>query len=109
MLPLLCAISEIFGAFGAYLISMQAGVSANQFFHSASVFLTERDLFGGLLKTVIFGGIIAIVGCRQGLRTEGGAVGVGKATTSAVVISIVLILIANYFLSSILVVPVAFN
>jgi len=106
MLPLLTVIAEVSGAAGAYLIALQSGVSANQFIHSATIFLTERDLFGGLLKTAFFGLIIAIVSCRQGLRTQGGAVGVGKATTSAVVLSIVLILIANYFLSTVLVEPV---
>jgi phospholipid/cholesterol/gamma-HCH transport system permease protein len=68
--------------------------------------LTHWDLFGGLLKAVIFGIIITIVSCRQGMRAQGGAVGVGKATTSAVVISIVLILISDYFLSALLIIPI---
>jgi phospholipid/cholesterol/gamma-HCH transport system permease protein len=106
MMPLLTVIAEVSGALGAYLVALQSGVSANQFTHSASVFLTQRDLLGGLFKTMIFGIIIALVSCRQGLRTQGGAVGVGKATTSAVVISIVFILIANYFLSTVLVEPI---
>jgi phospholipid/cholesterol/gamma-HCH transport system permease protein len=106
MMPLLTIIAEVFGALGAYLVSLQSGVSANQFIHSATVFLTQRDLLGGLLKTMVFGVIIAVISCRQGLRTQGGAVGVGKATTSAVVISIVLILVANYFLSTVLVEPI---
>nr|NIM04747.1 ABC transporter permease [Armatimonadota bacterium]NIM23101.1 ABC transporter permease [Armatimonadota bacterium]NIM66969.1 ABC transporter permease [Armatimonadota bacterium]NIM75503.1 ABC transporter permease [Armatimonadota bacterium]NIN05158.1 ABC transporter permease [Armatimonadota bacterium] len=58
-------------------------------------------------KTVVFGAIIALVGCRQGLRADPGAVGVGRATTSAVVISIVLILVADYFLSAALLQPAA--
>jgi len=106
VLPLLTIIAEIFGAVGAYIISTQAGVSSSQFIHSASVFLTHWDLFGGLLKAVIFGIIITIVSCRQGMRAQGGAVGVGKATTSAVVISIVLILISDYFLSALLIIPI---
>jgi phospholipid/cholesterol/gamma-HCH transport system permease protein len=106
MMPLLTVIAEVSGALGAYLIALQSGVSANQFTHSATVFLTQRDLFGGLFKTMVFGVIIAVVSCRQGLRTQGGAVGVGRATTSAVVISIVLILVANYFLSTVLVEPI---
>jgi len=57
------------------------------------------DLYGGVVKGVIFGAIIALVGCRQGLRTTGGAEGVGKATTSSVVLSIVLIYIANLLLT----------
>jgi len=106
MLPLLTLIAEVFGTVGAYVVSLQAGVSPNQFLHSADVFLTGRDLFGGLGKTVVFGAIIALVGCRQGLRAAPGAVGVGRATTSAVVTSIVLILIADYFLSAAILLPV---
>lgn len=105
MLPLITVIAEIFGALGAFWISVQAGVPSSQFIHSASVFLTSRDLFGGLMKTVVFGLIIAIVGCRQGLRTQGGAVGVGRATISSVVISIVLILVSDYFLTALIILP----
>jgi phospholipid/cholesterol/gamma-HCH transport system permease protein len=107
MLPLLAVIAEVFGSLGAYIIALRAGVSHNQFLHGAEVFLTGQDLFGGLLKTVVFGAIIALVGCRQGLRTAPGAVGVGRATTSAVVISIVLILIADYFLTAALILPIS--
>jgi phospholipid/cholesterol/gamma-HCH transport system permease protein len=53
----------------------------------------------GLVKAAVFGGIIAIIGCWQGLKTEAGAAGVGKATTRAVVISSILVLIFNFFLS----------
>ena len=61
--------------------------------------LQPRDLFLGLVKTFIFGAIVAIVGCNQGLRTSGGAAGVGKSTTAAVVTSIVLVYVADYFLA----------
>ena len=57
------------------------------------------DLFLGLAKTFVFGAIIAVVGCNQGLRTTGGAAGVGRSTTGAVVMSIVLVYIADYFLA----------
>jgi phospholipid/cholesterol/gamma-HCH transport system permease protein len=102
MLPLLTIIADIFGGVGAFIISLQAGVSASKFINSASAFLTNWDLYGGLAKTVIFAIIIVITCCRQGLRARGGAVGVGRATTSAVVISIVLILISDYFLTALL-------
>jgi phospholipid/cholesterol/gamma-HCH transport system permease protein len=55
-----------------------------------------------MLKTIVFGLIVALVACQQGLRTGGGAVGVGKATTQTVVITMVLIYLANYFLTSVL-------
>jgi phospholipid/cholesterol/gamma-HCH transport system permease protein len=105
MLPLLTAIADIAGACGAFVVATREGVSPAQFIHSAGVFVTNWDLYGGLFKTVIFGVIITITCCRQGLRTQGGAVGVGRATTSAVVISIVLILVLDYFLSALIVLP----
>lgn len=105
MLPLLTIIAEVFGAFGGYVISVREGIPPAQFLHSASVFLTNVDLYGGLFKTMVFGVIIAITCCRQGLRAERGAVGVGQATTSGVVISIVLILVVDYFLSSLIILP----
>jgi phospholipid/cholesterol/gamma-HCH transport system permease protein len=60
------------------------------------------DLIGGILKTPVFGLIVALVACQQGLRTKNGAVGVGRSTTNTVVISMVMIYIANYFLAEIL-------
>jgi phospholipid/cholesterol/gamma-HCH transport system permease protein len=56
-------------------------------------------VFSGLIKASIFGLIIALIGCWQGLKTEGGAEGVGRATTRTVVIASILILIVNFFLS----------
>jgi phospholipid/cholesterol/gamma-HCH transport system permease protein len=60
------------------------------------------DLFGGLAKAAVFGFIIAVVACHVGLRTRGGAEGVGRATTSAVVVSIVLVYLTDYPLTWIL-------
>ena len=57
------------------------------------------DVIMGLLKTVFFGVVIVIVGAQQGLQTSGGATGVGRSTTNAVVISIVIIYILNFFLA----------
>jgi phospholipid/cholesterol/gamma-HCH transport system permease protein len=60
------------------------------------------DLFGGLMKPLVFGAIIAVVSCHCGLRTYGGTQGVGRSTTQAVVASSVLILIFDFFLSRII-------
>jgi len=99
MLPVLTLLADFAGGLGGYLVAHFAGVSSAEFLGSARQHLSGTDLFGGLAKSVVFGGIIALVGCRQGLRTSGGAAGVGRSTTSAVVLSIVLIYVANYFLS----------
>jgi phospholipid/cholesterol/gamma-HCH transport system permease protein len=60
------------------------------------------DIYGGILKALIFGLMISSVSCYKGFTTEGGAEGVGRATTGAVVISSMLILISDYFLTAIL-------
>ena len=69
---------------------------------SLKTFLEPSDFTGGMIKTLVFGLIIALVACQQGLSTRGGAVGVGRSTTRTVVLSMVLIYIANYFLTDLL-------
>ncbi len=61
------------------------------------------DIIGGLIKAAVFGFLLAAVGCYKGLNTEGGAEGVGKATTGAVVIASMCILIVDFFLTKMLV------
>jgi phospholipid/cholesterol/gamma-HCH transport system permease protein len=65
-------------------------------------YLKFEDLYSGLLKAVFFGMIVATISCHQGFSTEGGAEGVGRATTKAVVISSLTILISNYFITAVL-------
>jgi len=102
MLPLLTVVADAAGISGAFLLSAKFGVSSGEYITSVERWLTPHNLFGGILKAVVFGLIIALVGCRQGLRTTGGAAGVGRATISAVVISIVLIYAANLLLTTII-------
>jgi len=65
-------------------------------------FATQADIVSGLIKAGVFGFIIALMGCYHGFNSRGGAQGVGSATTSAVVSSSILILAANYLLTSLL-------
>ena len=102
MLPLLTLASVAAGIFGAFLFTSYAGVSPAEYLVSIQQWLTPKDVYGGIAKTFVFGLIIALVGCRQGLRTTGGAAGVGRATISAVVLSIVLIYMANFFLTALI-------
>ena len=102
MLPLLTLASVAAGIFGAFLFTSYAGVSPAEYVVSIQHWLTPKDLYGGIAKTFVFGLIIALVGCRQGLRTTGGAAGVGRATISAVVLSIVLIYMANFVLTALI-------
>jgi phospholipid/cholesterol/gamma-HCH transport system permease protein len=77
-------------------------ISSQVFITSIQTFLTWSDVINGLLKTLVFGAIIALVGCDRGLRTAGGAAGVGRSTTSAVVLAIVLVYVSDFFLSAVM-------
>ncbi|MGB3942117.1 MAG: ABC transporter permease, partial [Candidatus Manganitrophaceae bacterium] len=82
MLPLLTAFSDFIGIVGGYLISVHM-LEANPgiYVRRTIQYLETKDLWGGLLKAMIFGMIIATISCYKGFNTEGGAEGVGRATT----------------------------
>lgn len=100
MLPVLALVGMYSGVVGGWLVSTAAGVPSGAFVQSIQQFLLPWDFIGGLIKTPVFGLIIALVACQQGLRTKDGAVGVGRATTNTVVIAMVLVYVANYFLAA---------
>jgi phospholipid/cholesterol/gamma-HCH transport system permease protein len=100
MLPMLGMVADASGVMGGMLVAWAHKIPPTQFWRSVQVFSEPKDFIGGLEKTVLFGLIVALVSCQQGLGATGGAVGVGKATTNAVVISMVLIYISNYFLAA---------
>lgn len=102
MMPILALVGIYSGVIGGYLVATVNGVPGGAFLQSIQQFVEPWDFIGGMLKTPVFGLIIALVACQQGMRTKGGAVGVGKATTNTVVISMVLVYIANYFLADVL-------
>lgn len=104
MLPILTMYTNVIGMAGGMLVAVsQVNISMMTFRESILANLALYDVFGGLVKAFIFGGIIGVVGCYKGFKTHGGAEGVGKATTSSVVLAIMLILVANYFLSVLIV------
>ncbi|MEN6522013.1 MAG: ABC transporter permease [Armatimonadota bacterium] len=102
MLPVITIIANIVGIAGGYLVAMINGVPSESFISSLRVLSETSDFTLGLVKTFFFAAIISIVGCYEGLQTEGGASGVGRSTTRAVVLSIVLIYISNFFLAYVL-------
>lgn len=102
MLPVLALVCMYSGTLGGYLVGMTRNIPGPVFLQSVQQFVSSSDFIGGMIKTPVFGLIIAVVACQQGLRTTGGAVGVGKATTNTVVISMVLVYVANFFLARIL-------
>ncbi len=103
VLPLLTVMSDIIGIIGGFFVGVTMLGSNPVVYERRTVdFIELNDIYSGLLKAVVFGAIIAIIGCYKGFYTEGGAEGVGKATTGAVVISCMLILISDYFLTALL-------
>ena len=101
MLPLLTVYANIIGLLGGYTICVfKLGISSNMYWRVAYDHLVFKDVFTGLIKALVFGIIIAIVACHQGMNTEGGAEGVGMSTTSSVVISFIMIIAADCFITS---------
>ena len=96
MLPVLTLYANIVGILGGYLICVhRLGIRSSMYLNMTFDSLQVKDLTTGLIKTLVFGIIIAMVGCLEGMRTEGGAEGVGKATTMSVVTSFILIIAAD--------------
>ncbi len=102
MLPVLALIGIWSGIFGGMIVAEAAGIPRGVFVDSIRSFVLMSDFWGGLAKAPVFGLIIALVACQQGLRTRDGAAGVGRATTNSVVIAMVLIYISNFLLARVL-------
>ena len=94
--PLLTLWANAVGIFGGFVIgTMKLGILSGVYWKMTMLPLIFKDLFSGLLKAMVFGVIICTVSCFEGLRTEGGAEGVGRSTTVAVVTSFLLIIVAD--------------
>jgi phospholipid/cholesterol/gamma-HCH transport system permease protein len=103
MIPLLTVFSNFVAITGALLVSILfVDMSYETFLLGVKNSFTLSDMMAGLIKSVVFGAIIGIVGCHEGFYAQGGARGVGKSTTEAVVIAAVMILIADYLIAVIL-------
>lgn len=103
MVPLLNVVAIVVGIAGGLMIAVLVkGVIMGQFIDSIRDFVTPMDLLKSMLKASIFGVIVALVSCYKGINTGEGAQGVGISTTSAVVISLITIFVADFLLSSIL-------
>ena len=102
-MPVLTVFSNIFGVIGGYLVAVYAlGVPGEVYLSDITTFMGAKDFMHGFIKAFIFAFMIATVCCYKGVSTRGGAEGVGKSTTGAVVTCIVLILVLDYFLTAIL-------
>lgn len=100
MLPILVLIADIIGVFGGFVVGTQKlGFNAGNYIDSTINFLHADDVISGLVKASIFGFLISLMGCYHGFMSRGGAQGVGRATTNAVVSASIMILIANYVIT----------
>ncbi|MCH7869279.1 MAG: ABC transporter permease [Myxococcales bacterium] len=101
-LPMLTSLAYILGIAGGALIAQQYGITTNFYLQTVINVVTVNDVLESLSKTFVFGWMIATVGCYLGLKTTGGTVGVGRATTTAVVVASIGVLVSNFFLAKIL-------
>jgi phospholipid/cholesterol/gamma-HCH transport system permease protein len=98
--PLLTAMSVVVGILASYLVGVQLlGIEGAYYLANMQRYTEPSDVLTGLLKATIFGGVIALVSCYKGLNCRGGAEGVGRCTTEAVVAASISILVSNFFLT----------
>ena len=103
ILPFLTLFAVLCGAIGGYLFCVYViGQSPDVFMAMVRQHMELSDILGGLIKASVFGLLLSWVGCFNGYFAAGGARGVGRATTKSVVVGSILILMSNYFLSSML-------
>src|SRR5215210_3793618 len=99
-LPLLTVLADCVGiAGGAFATTSLYGLSMNEFFTSARDGISADDIIGGVIKPIAFALIIGTIACYKGLSTDGGTVGVGRATTRAVVTASIVVIISDFFLA----------
>ena len=103
MLPLLTAVADFVGILGGYFVGVDLlHINAGIFIKNITKLVDLNDIFNGLIKAAFFGFILSLIGCYKGFNARGGAEGVGRATTEAVVVSSVSILISDYFLTAVM-------
>ncbi len=103
MLPLLTAVADFMGIFGGLVVALlDIKMSFTTYYYQVIRAVAMSDFFGGIFKALVFGFFISLIGCYQGLKVQGGAEGVGSATTRSVVASSVCIMISDYFLTKLL-------
>ena len=103
-MPLLAVMTDAVSLLGGYIIAAGYGISPTMYLSAFTQFLFPIDYFEGLIKPLVFGGLITMIACHTGLSTGGGAEGVGAAAKRAVVISSVMVLMTDFFLAKLIVV-----
>lgn len=103
MVPFLTIISDFVGILGGYFVGVHIlNINSGIFIKNITKMVELNDIYNGLIKAACFGLILSLVGCHKGFNTTGGAEGVGRATTEAVVLASITILISDYFLTALM-------
>jgi phospholipid/cholesterol/gamma-HCH transport system permease protein len=101
VVPILTAVADFVGILGGYFMGVTVlGINAGAFVANMEKYVDLGDIYHGIIKAAVFGLILSTIGCYKGYTATGGAEGVGKATTQSVVLSAVIILMANYLLTA---------
>lgn len=99
-LPLLTLIADVAGIGGGWVVSTWLyGLPSSMFLNSVHDGISTDDIIGGIIKPLVFAFLMGVIACHKGLQTEGGTVGVGRSTTSAVVTASIIVIIADFFLA----------
>jgi phospholipid/cholesterol/gamma-HCH transport system permease protein len=100
MMPVLVLVADIIGVFGGYLVGIyKLDFNPHNYIVNTFEYLEPFDVGSGLVKAAVFGFLIALMGCYHGFNSKGGAQGVGRATTNAVVSGAMLVLVSNYIIT----------
>jgi phospholipid/cholesterol/gamma-HCH transport system permease protein len=103
MVPMLTVVSDFLGILGGYFVGVHIlNINSGVFIKNITRIVELNDIYNGLVKAACFGLILSLIGCYKGFNTYGGAEGVGRATTEAVVLASITILISDYFLTAIM-------
>jgi len=103
LMPLLVAYSDLLGIFGGWLISVRVlNVDSHWYWHFSAQYVETWDILSGMFKAGVFGGLLSLICCFKGFNAQGGAEGVGRATTEANVSTSIGIIIVNFFLAVLL-------
>ena len=103
MLPILTVIADFSGILGGYFVGVRLlGITEGTFVARMTKYVDLDDIYNGLPKAACFGVILGVISCYKGFNTKGGAQGVGRATTEAVVMSSITILVSDYVLTSLM-------
>jgi phospholipid/cholesterol/gamma-HCH transport system permease protein len=103
VVPMLVILADVVGIAGGYLVAVSyLGANPVRYMENTFLYLDLDDLTSGLVKAAVFGGLLTLIGCQCGFDTRGGAEGVGRATTRAVVSASLAVLVADFFLTKIL-------